>query len=450
MKFFQAVFVVILCWTGGAVASAEDLAAAKIRKGMSAQTYVDEQGIQRGYVLFVPYQWEPGQRLPLIVYLNGKGENGEDGVLQLSNNFGRQVWEMQEYFPFLVVAPQCGSTGTWSPESPDTQRAFQVVDRVMNEFGADADRVFLAGTSAGGSGVWDLGSAYPERFAALIAVCGTGGDLDRLKEARMPVWNFINDGDSAGLVTSCRTLQFGLIQRGLSPHFVEFHKSGHNCWHDSFIRTSLYAWLLQQSRAQNSTAQLFDYLPPHRLLKEWTAEGEVNWGAKGDLGIELSEGNPGVSGRLIANKSHVEGDFHCEVWIGEGEGCEIQLIPDSPTLSREHQAGTIRLSLIPPDIGSGGVFHGADFLMGFEPAAEQSLDRLGWNDIRIQIRNGELKMGINGWQAGTLRLPTLEPTASLSGWKYAVSSSTGPVANRWRYFRVRDHGRSHTHGEAAP
>ena len=94
--------------------------------GFQYRTFQHASGHERGYVLFVPRA--VGRKPPVLLFLNGAGENGDDGWSQISNNFGIQVWEMREFFPFIAIAPQCRVSGSWSPGSADTQWALEIVD----------------------------------------------------------------------------------------------------------------------------------------------------------------------------------------------------------------------------------------------------------------------------------------------------------------------------------
>jgi len=53
--------------------------------------------------------------------------------------------------------------------------ALKTLDEAMREFNGDPRRVTLTGVSMGGSGVWDLASRFPGRFAAIAPVCGEIG-----------------------------------------------------------------------------------------------------------------------------------------------------------------------------------------------------------------------------------------------------------------------------------
>ncbi len=72
--------------------------------------------------------------------------------------------------PALVVFPQARET--WAAGSPDSNAALEALDDVMTSFATDPQRVILTGLSMGGSGSWELAAAHPERFAAVVPICG--------------------------------------------------------------------------------------------------------------------------------------------------------------------------------------------------------------------------------------------------------------------------------------
>ena len=118
-------------WFGAGVAAGREAGLGERTTGFLSRSFTDDAGDVHRYVLFVPHSRDgrgSGDKFPVIMFLNGFGENGGDGVRQISNNFGIQVWEMREFFPFIVIAPQCRERGTWNADSLDTKWAFQILD----------------------------------------------------------------------------------------------------------------------------------------------------------------------------------------------------------------------------------------------------------------------------------------------------------------------------------
>mgnify|MGYP001294274136 CR=1 FL=1 len=114
--------------------------------GFSRRSFVDTDGSESPYICFLPdgestVSESKDSRPAVILYLNGFGENGDDGLMQIFENFGQPVWEMKRRFPFVVVAPQCPIGESWDPERPPFQHALKILDQVCAATNADPDRV---------------------------------------------------------------------------------------------------------------------------------------------------------------------------------------------------------------------------------------------------------------------------------------------------------------------
>jgi len=190
-----------------------------LRTGFTVRQYEDASGETYNYVLFVPHHRPSGEKLPLILFLNGRGENGTDGVAQISNNFGVEVWNMQRTFPMICLAPQCRDN--WSPGSPDALRAIALLDRIIDEYDVDPDRVYVTGVSTGGDGAWNIAAACPGKFAAIVPISAPGNIAqqsvcDALARDQLPIWSFYNNRDNEpGLVEATRRMRAQLLAAGL-------------------------------------------------------------------------------------------------------------------------------------------------------------------------------------------------------------------------------------------
>jgi len=196
------------------------------RRGFVPRELFRLSGERRRYMVFVPHGApdQPSQGYPVLMFLNGVGENGDDGISQVSNNFGRQVWEMKRSFPFLCVLPQCSERGDWTAASEDTAVAMEILDQVANDYPVDLDRVYLTGVSAGGTGVLEIGAAQADRFAALVPISTAGSEsllktkVPAIREAGLPVWGFYNGGDKPQVVDFNRKLRSqSLSEKGSDP-----------------------------------------------------------------------------------------------------------------------------------------------------------------------------------------------------------------------------------------
>lgn len=422
----SAVLCVVAIVLGGCDGSTEKT---PIPSGFSLQTYVDKAGQAHRYAIFVPYHRVPGGELPVVMFLNGYGENGNDGVTQISKNLGPDIWERRDHFPFLTVVSQCREEGTWKVGGDDANRALEILDKVIREFNADANRVYLFGASTGGVGAWEMGSAYGDRFAAIVPLCGIGGDSVKLAKSRMPVWHFINAGDYADLVEKSRDKRVELLAAGLSPRFTEFTQDGHDCWTAAFAMPELYRWLLQQRRTDNQASGLFEYYPAFRVIAEWRQGSADGWYVKDDeiLVSRLDRGDA----RLISPPLGLPADFHGEFWLDENSTIVIEV----STAASAAKDGA-RFIIKPPLAGTGGVHRLADKggPISLSASSQQSLRVEAWNDVRFRFADGKATMDLNGWEAGECLLNSngLPP-------KPVQIVIVGPNGSevRWRDLRLR-------------
>lgn len=218
--------------------------------GFVNRVHQDAEGGAHKYAVFVPQGYTRDKEWPCIVFLHGAGERGDDGALQTKVGLAPAIRQREKTFPFLAVFPQCKSGGRWLADSPDGQRAMAMLGEVQKEFRVDASRVHLTGLSLGGMGTWSLGMKYPERWAALVPVCGRGdaAQVDRIKN--LPIWCFHGDADRAVSVEGSRAMIQALQTAGAKPRYTEYPGVGHNSWDAAYGTDELYTWLLEQRRAK--------------------------------------------------------------------------------------------------------------------------------------------------------------------------------------------------------
>ena len=68
------------------------------------------EGEEHLYSAYVPYDYDPAKRWPLILFLHGMGERGRDGLIQTEVGIGTAIRRRSERFPCIVVMPQCPPT----------------------------------------------------------------------------------------------------------------------------------------------------------------------------------------------------------------------------------------------------------------------------------------------------------------------------------------------------
>jgi len=217
------------------------------------------------YRLRAPEGAEDGTPLPLIVFLHGAGERGDENERQLIH-FGNRFADpaFAEDFGGYVLAPQCPEGQRWAEASwnelpppvvddepsESMREVMAILDHTLGTRNVDATRVYLTGLSMGGQGAWDLAIRWPETFAAVAPVCG-GADpraVAALKD--VPVWAWHGVDECAVPFERSRLMVEALRDAGGDPRFTELPEgTGHAAWNAAYATDSpLWPWLTSKAR----------------------------------------------------------------------------------------------------------------------------------------------------------------------------------------------------------
>jgi len=214
------------------------------------------------YRLFRP---ETPRKAPLVMYLHGSGGLGDDNLKQLSlgNRFGTRVWllpENQKRFPCYVLAPQTDrgwirydfsqQPAKELPGFGDGARlALEIVDRLRREFHIDKRRIYIAGNSMGGAGVWNVLANRPNFFAAGVICCGGESPDDGTGSAATPLWDFHGNADEVVPVSSSRDRMAARRRAGGHPIYTEYAGVDHDGANRlAFTEPELPEWMFSQRR----------------------------------------------------------------------------------------------------------------------------------------------------------------------------------------------------------
>jgi predicted peptidase len=237
------------------------LSAADHRDRFEARTFGD-RGFALPYRLLKPKDYDLNAKYPLVVFLHGAGERGNDNFKQLvhgMNDFASD--ENMAKYPAFVIAPQCPDDRKWvevdwrleahtQPESPSVslEATLRLVDALQQEFAIDSSRIYLTGLSMGGYGTWDLLARQPELFAAAAPICGGGDPAVAAKFKDVPLWVFHGDKDDAVKPKRSREMIDALKAAGGAPKYTEYPGVGHDSWTQTYADPVLYEWLFAQRK----------------------------------------------------------------------------------------------------------------------------------------------------------------------------------------------------------
>jgi predicted peptidase len=193
------------------------------------------------YLLYVPADYDdvPTRRWPLLLFLHGDGERGDD--LDQIKREGLPGWlDLWQHFPFLVVSPQCPSRQSWPLAALE-----ELLDEILRSYRIDSTRLYATGLSGGATAAWELVIRDPGRFAAIAPVVTSReprGDLCRARG--VAVWAFHNRGDERIPVALEKRIAREFRACGGTIRLTIYPQEGHDAWSDTYIRQDLYAWLL--------------------------------------------------------------------------------------------------------------------------------------------------------------------------------------------------------------
>jgi predicted peptidase len=201
--------------------------------------------VQIKYLLHLPdgYKQPSQKKWPLILFLHGSGERGDD--LELVKKHGiSMIAERDPSFPFIALSPQCPEDSAWIVER---DAVMALVDEIMANYNVDPNRLYLTGLSMGGYGTWYLAAEYPGRFAAIAPICG-GGNPKRIQELiGTPTWVFHGAKDDIVPLAESEKMVEMLRTNGGDVNFTIYPELNHNSWTETYENADLYAWFLGHS-----------------------------------------------------------------------------------------------------------------------------------------------------------------------------------------------------------
>jgi predicted peptidase len=203
------------------------------------------------YLLYLPEGYDGKEKKwPLMLFLHGRGESY--GPLGLVKKWGPpRLVERGEKLPYVIVSPQCPGDESWA--QPKQQEGLvRLLDQITKNYSIDEDRVYLTGLSMGGYGSWRLAADHPDRFAAVIPVCGGGNPADAEKLKNVPFWVFHGTADPAVPFSRSQDMVDAIKKAGGKViRFTSLEEFGHNSWSATYASPEIYDWLNKQTASQN-------------------------------------------------------------------------------------------------------------------------------------------------------------------------------------------------------
>jgi predicted peptidase len=228
-----------------------------------------ERSVQSGeqtynYRVWLPHHYSKLHHWPVVLYLHGSAERGDDNLRPLSNGLPAALQRYGERYKCIVVIPQARFGHEWYGEME--QQALAALDAAVREFHGDPRRVYLTGISMGGAGAWYL-ARHRHKFAAVIPVAGEvvrqpddpwpsdpPPELARIAGSPdpyatlaaeigpTPVWAFHGAKDDVIPPTESRKM-VALLP---NARYTEYPDAGHDIWDRVYGDREVVHWMLKQ------------------------------------------------------------------------------------------------------------------------------------------------------------------------------------------------------------
>jgi predicted peptidase len=194
------------------------------------------------YILDYPQKTK--ENVPLIVFLHGSGERGNN--LELVKAHSPFTYKNLIKENVAILAPQCPANSWW-----DTETLYQLIREIQAKYKIDTSRIYLTGLSMGGWGTWKLAMEHPEMFAAIAPVCAPS---DRVMEANaeqfknIPIRIFHGGNDD--IVSPINSINMYQAVKKVNPtaSLTIFPDDNHNSWDSTYSDPKFYEWMLSQKK----------------------------------------------------------------------------------------------------------------------------------------------------------------------------------------------------------
>ena len=198
------------------------------------------------YLRYLPPEYaDSDKEFPLVIFLHGSGERGDDLNLVAIHGWPRYAEEGQDY-PFILVSPQLPDTKNWSGHIESLNGLLEHLQATLR---VDKSRIYLTGLSNGGTATWLWAtSSESNPFAAIIPVCGAGVVWMARELLKTPVWAHHGDQDAAIAYTESVRMVDQINAWGGNAKLTIYPGVGHNSWENAYTDPALIEWMLAQKR----------------------------------------------------------------------------------------------------------------------------------------------------------------------------------------------------------
>lgn len=315
--------------------------------------------------LWSPRNMEPDRTYPLVIFLHGAGERGNDNRLQLEAQPAPLVFvepQNQARWPCFMLAPQCPLGLTWAGLNagdnwgdPDGAGDFTVqptwpLASLMGLLGQltnsgplatriDVSRVFITGLSMGGFGTWEAVSRWPRVFRGAVPICGGGDPRKAAGIGSLALWAFHAEDDGVVMVQRSRQMALALRMLGQTVRYTEFPASlgiGHGSWVPAYADPGLLPWMFGESRSFGGDGLYVEYFGTTNWsgtvrTRRIEPAPDLFWGTAPPVGVAADRFSARFTGQImIPNAGRYSWRASADDWLSVWLDGEPLLVAETP------------------------------------------------------------------------------------------------------------------------
>ena len=229
-------------------------------------SYPSDEGTLLYRIMF-PINFDATQKYPLVLFLHGAGERGNDNQKQLVHG-SRLFQDSSTRYPAIVVFPQCPAEDYWAnvdvdvidgnrrftfmadgPATRPLAQVMELVDKLIDQPYTDPARLYVTGLSMGGMGTWELLWRMPGKLAAAAPICGGGNPRAAGEMTEVPIWAFHGVKDDVVRPHFTMRMIKAVQRAGGTAKVTFFPKANHNSWDPAFATPDYLSWMFSNRKS---------------------------------------------------------------------------------------------------------------------------------------------------------------------------------------------------------
>lgn len=228
------------------------------------------------YRVLLPQNFDAHKSYPLVLFLHGRGESGNDNEKQLTHGAKLFLDENnRKQYPAIVVFPQNDYHTYWSNvqtvADEQNRRSFYFVkngepslsmklvmsllENLFTRYKIRKDQVYVMGLSMGGMGTFEIVNRLSHTFAAAIPICGGAHPTTAPNLTSTKWWIFHGGKDDVVLPVYSQQMADALRKAGANVKFTLYPEANHNSWDSAFAEPGLLKWLFAQKKVIKQTSK---------------------------------------------------------------------------------------------------------------------------------------------------------------------------------------------------